>query len=214
MVSQTTQQKKFEIKDIEVKDKDVYIDLCVPIEKNISINLMQLCYNLHLNNAKSLYFLLNSPGGRISNGVSLYNYLKNLPIKIHMHNMGRVNSIAIIVFLAGDHRYACPNSTFLFHAAEMPFQKKESINLKRLNEIKSELEKGEEEIKTIITENTLITKEEIERFFIHDQVSADLEFAKSKGIITDIKVPDIKRGCLHLKIDDEFSKLPILIHPS
>ena len=46
------------------------------------------------------------------NGMNLYNFLRGLPIRLTTHNVGNVDSIGNAVFLAGEHRYACPHSPF------------------------------------------------------------------------------------------------------
>ena len=38
-----------------------------------------------------------------------------------MHNIGSIDSIANVIFLAGQKRYAAPNSSFLFHGIVMNF---------------------------------------------------------------------------------------------
>ena len=41
--------------------------------------------------------------------------LAAMPFKLATHNVGRVNSIGNVVFLAGEERYAVPHSAFMFH---------------------------------------------------------------------------------------------------
>ena len=64
-----------------------------------------------------LYFLFSSSGGSVDAGIALYNYLRALPVPIVMHNTGSIDSIANVVFLAADERYANPHSIFLLHAS-------------------------------------------------------------------------------------------------
>ena len=49
-------------------DKRVYINFYGPIEFGIVQGFMQLCNNLRMHGANSLYFLLASPGGDITAG--------------------------------------------------------------------------------------------------------------------------------------------------
>ena len=62
-----------------------------------------------------IYVLLSSPGGSVASGVALYNYITSLPARVIIPNIGIVDSVANLVFLAGTKRYAAPNSSFLFH---------------------------------------------------------------------------------------------------
>jgi ATP-dependent protease ClpP protease subunit len=62
-----------------------------------------------------LTLLLSSPGGTVMHGMTLFNYLAGLPLELTTWNIGNVDSIGAIVFLAGAKRYACPHSTFMLH---------------------------------------------------------------------------------------------------
>ncbi|NVE00939.1 ATP-dependent Clp protease proteolytic subunit [Massilia sp. BJB1822] len=61
------------------------------------------------------HILLQSNGGYVSDGLCLYNYLRNLPFKVVMYNGGAVASIAVILFLAGAERYASATARFMVH---------------------------------------------------------------------------------------------------
>jgi|EP01034_Spumella_vulgaris_P033454 ATP-dependent Clp protease protease subunit len=61
------------------------------------------------------HVLLQSNGGYVSDGICLYNYMSNLPVRFHLYNAGAVASIAVIVFLAGHKRYASSTARFMVH---------------------------------------------------------------------------------------------------
>ena len=63
----------------------------------------------------SLILLMNSTGGPLDDGFSLYGFLKSLPIKVTTVNTGLIASIANVPFLAGEYRIACPHARFHFH---------------------------------------------------------------------------------------------------
>ena len=65
--------------------------------------------------------MLSTPGGSVMNGLNLYNVLRGLPITLTTHNVGNVDSIGNAIFLAGQIRYACPHSTFMFHGVAFNF---------------------------------------------------------------------------------------------
>ncbi len=62
-----------------------------------------------------LTLLISSPGGYIASGITAFNTLKVLPLKKVFWNIGNIDSIGVMMFLAGDERLALPNSRFLFH---------------------------------------------------------------------------------------------------
>ncbi len=169
----------------------VYINYFDGIDMNRARLLMDACTKIIAQfQPKTLYFLFASPGGDVTSGIALYNFLKALPQKIVMHNMSSVDSIGTVIFLAGDERYACPNTTFLFHGVETQVRKDSSFPLNKLREIASSLSKDQEKIAGIIAENTDISKEEVERFFASGE-SKDLSFAQSKKFIHGIRSASI-----------------------
>ncbi|WP_295473390.1 ATP-dependent Clp protease proteolytic subunit [uncultured Pseudomonas sp.] len=66
-------------------------------------------------NAERLVLNIATMGGECSYGFTLYNFLLSLPMPVHTHNLGTVESMGNVIFLAGEHRTACPHSKFLFH---------------------------------------------------------------------------------------------------
>jgi ATP-dependent protease ClpP protease subunit len=165
----------------------VYINYFDGIDMDRVRMLMAVCTKVLAEfKPKKLYFLFASPGGQVAAGIALYNFLKSIPPKIVMHNMSSVDSIGTVVFLAGDERYASPNTTFLFHGVEMQFQQGASLNMSKMEEIKSGLSEDQNKIAGIIAENTNITVKEIQELFAQGETKS-LDFAKNKGFIDEVK---------------------------
>jgi ATP-dependent Clp protease protease subunit len=61
------------------------------------------------------HILLQSNGGYVSDGLCLYNFLNHVPIRFVMYNAGAVASIAVILFLGGERRYASDTARFMVH---------------------------------------------------------------------------------------------------
>src|SRR5690606_27552247 len=118
-------------------------------------------------------------------GVAFYNFLKLLPQKITMHNIGNVNSIANIIFMAGEERYAAPHSYFLFHGGNWNYTNA-SLTLEVMKENCSILEQNQETMKNIITENSSLSTDQVEALFLKGEAQ-DVNFAKENKIIDDIK---------------------------
>lgn len=77
--------------------------------------LISCCQQALNQGATELYISMSSAGGENNYGFTIYNYLKALPIPVNTHNIGTVESMGNIMFLAGKKRSACPDSRFLFH---------------------------------------------------------------------------------------------------
>ena len=67
-------------------------------------------------NAASVNFYLSSSGGELDSALSLYHFLRALPIPLTIHNVGTVDSAAVMVYMAADTRLAVPDSWFLLHS--------------------------------------------------------------------------------------------------
>lgn len=140
---------------------------------------------------EALYFLFSSTGGDVNAGFVLYSYLRALPVKIVMHATASIDSIANVVFLTGDERYAAPEATFLFHGVTTEI--KGRVDLAELNERKGSIEEDEKKIGRIFETRTTLAQEDIKRYFRQGETK-DAEFAKRNGIVSDIRESVIPKG--------------------
>ncbi len=67
------------------------------------------------NGVQELTLLFSSYGGSLFEGFALYNLIRSMPYEVNIHNIGSVQSIANIVFLAGRRRTAARHSSFMMH---------------------------------------------------------------------------------------------------
>lgn len=170
---------------------EVYINFCGEINYQTVNNLMQTFSQLVTVHAtKKVYFSISSPGGQVDAGVALYNFLISIPIEIHTYNMGSIDSIANMIFIAGKKRYAMPSSTFLFHGIKWGFPATAQVSLLQLKEIESKIMQDENKIADIISSRCQLTKQDLQTLFIQGE-SKDLTFAKDKGIIEEIRTLQI-----------------------
>ena len=86
-----------------------------PINSATCGNLINTCSKALQQGAELLQINIATMGGECSYGFTLYNFLRSLPVPVHTHNLGTVESMGNIIFLAGSHRTACVLSKFLFH---------------------------------------------------------------------------------------------------
>ena len=148
----------------------------------------------------NLYFLFSSTGGSVDAGMALYNYLRALPVPIVMHNIGSVDSIANVVFLAADKRYAAPYSMFLLHGITWGFGKGANLTWSQLQESVSAFRADESRITGVITSRTKITSDELMELF-HQGETKDLAFAQEKDIIQEVREPKIEAGAVLVSLN-------------
>lgn len=58
---------------------------------------------------------VSSYGGNVHDGLALYDVLTHGKCIIKTHALGKIMSMGLMIFLAGDERYALPSSSFMNH---------------------------------------------------------------------------------------------------
>jgi ATP-dependent Clp protease protease subunit len=134
----------------------------------------------------TLYFVFSSIGGGVGAGITLYNFLRSLPVNVVMHNIGSVDSIATVIFLAGSQRYACEHSRFLFHGINWNFYKDQSLTSTQVREILSGLDQNEALMRTLVVQRSKLTDAEMVSLLQQGETK-DPAFALQKGIVDDIR---------------------------
>ncbi len=127
---------------------------------------------------------ISSGGGSIRSGITAYNYLKQLPCLVHMHNMGEVSSAAILPFLAGRFRTADEISKFVFHPAT--FALNESISYPRLKELLSIFDGDLHAYARIVKQEIPVfcADHDIESLLTHDTFTVTPAYARDCGLLT------------------------------
>jgi ATP-dependent Clp protease protease subunit len=181
--------------------KTVYINYVDGIDVGRVKNLMGIISSIVAQEKPDiLYFLFSSSGGEVDAGVALYNFLKALPVKIVMHNIGSIDSIANVIFMAGSRRYAVPHATFLFHGVQMHINNPTTLALPNLKEMLDRINKNHNTIAGIVCENSELEEEEVRKLFAEGETK-DVDFASKKGIISKIKSAQIPKDALFVSVN-------------
>ena len=181
-----------------IPQKTIYInffDVIDPIKVN---KFIQFCTDaIKQYNPTEVYFFIASNGGDVDSGFVLYNYLVSLQGKLTvvMHNTGTIDSIANVIFMGGQKRYAAPNASFLFHGVSMTFNGPQSKTA--IKESFSRLDGMENRIAETVSKNSKLTEAELKILFQQGE-SKDVNFALDKGIIDEVKIPSVPQGSIHL----------------
>lgn len=123
----------------------------------------------------------------------IYNSLSALPLELITFNIGAVNSAGIVIFLAGDMRYAAPSATFLFHGSSADMTAPFKLDEKTCRNILESLETSHRKIRDIICSRTSIDAKEAKSLFL-GQATKNTEFALEKNIINDVEQFVIPKG--------------------
>ncbi len=92
-----------------------------PINHSAVCTIRNLCLQALQSGASELELHMSTEGGNMTAGFALYFFLKSLPLPLTTHNIGSVESVGVVIFLAGAKRYACPGTRFLVHPLHWGF---------------------------------------------------------------------------------------------
>jgi len=148
------------------------------------MDVLMECINVHV---KKIYFLFTCVGGNLVNGIYLYNFIRNMSCETVMHNIGEVDSIGTLIFLAAKERYATKNSIFLFHGMQHDTRSVSNpvYDEKIMGIAYKNILNQQERLLNEYTQNTLLTEKEVSMFFLGDTIISS-DDALKKGIITQI----------------------------
>ncbi len=142
------------------------------------------------NQFAEIHLLLSTPGGNVAQGITLYNFIRALPVKVTIYNIGTVNSIGNIVFQAAHKRIASPNSSFMFHGVGF-FIENQHLELSHLEDKLEGLKNDQSLILSIMSERTKMNIAEIEDLF-RKMAFINAQEALKRGIsdeIAEVHVP-------------------------
>jgi ATP-dependent Clp protease, protease subunit len=176
-----------------MKQPDVYVSFSSEITPQPTEALIATLANLANQNTTRVHLLLSTVGGSVKDGITLYNTLRAFPFELITHNVGCVNSIGNAVFLAGDKRYACPHSTFMFHGVGFDLNGTIRLEEKLLLEKLEALRADQKLIADVIADRTKLGADEISRLFLEAQTK-DADWAVGAGLIDEIRDVDIPAG--------------------
>jgi ATP-dependent protease ClpP protease subunit len=173
----------------------VYVSFSAEIDVATTESLISTMANLANNAAvDEVHLLISTPGGSVMHGMNLYNVLRALPFLLVTHNVGNVDSIGNAIFLAGDERYACPHTTFMFHGVGMDQTTgAPRLEQKNLREMLDGVEASHKRIAAIIEERTDLDAAQIEPLFL-EATTKDADYALAHGIVHGVRPAEVPPG--------------------
>ncbi len=126
-------------------------------------------------------------------GITAYNVLRGLPVDLVTHNVGNVDSIGTVVYLAGARRYACPQATFMLHGVASGTPGPAQLFEKNLAERLASVQADQARIADIYRERAGIAPEESERYFLGESTIGAPD-ALRRGIVHELRDVQIPAG--------------------
>ena len=168
----------------------VYVSFSSDVNAHSTESLLAVMANLSNIQVAQVHLLLSTPGGNVMHGMNLYNVLRALPFELITHNVGNVDSVGNPVFLAGSRRYACENTTFMFHGVGLNAVG-QRLEEKSVRETLASIVADQTRIGAVMQRHTSLTKRQIAGLF-REQQTKDAAYAVRFGIvheIRDVEVP-------------------------
>jgi ATP-dependent protease ClpP protease subunit len=155
--------------------------------------LLATAANLVNQGFREIVLLLSTPGGSVMHGITAYNILRGLPISLTTHNVGNVDSIGTVIFLAGLHRYACPQTTFVLHGVAYSTKSAAQFFERTMEEKLEGLRADQQRISAIYQERAGIKAEQAEQFFLRGTTINATE-AVERGIVHELREVQVPAG--------------------
>ena len=125
-----------------------------PIDHTSACTIRNLCLQALQSGATELELHMSTEGGNMTAGFALYFFLKSLPLPLTTYNIGSVESVGVVIFLAGSKRYACPRTRFLVHPLHWGFGRLVAADHARVSEWRDCLDFDAERYAAIFEEAT------------------------------------------------------------
>ncbi len=163
---------------------------------NFFIDITELSTNYFINSVSQkisqygisldeIIIQISSSGGSSDHGLLIYNFLKGLGIKKTTVGMSNVDSAAIMLFCAGEERFAMSSCRFLIHEPVIPLNAQ--FNSTKLKEISNMLKNITIDYSNVICEITSKKKSEVLKKVRNGTVLSSFD-AKTFGLVNkDVK---------------------------
>lgn len=136
---------------------------------------------------RDVTLLISTPGGSVFHGLSIYNYLRGLPLeRLSTHNFGSVDSIGVVMYCAGRERYSSPQARFLIHGVSANFFGNQNLEEPQLEERLKGLRIDIENIAKVVSANTGKTPEQVVEAMLN-RTTLNPEQAQEWGLVHSIK---------------------------
>lgn len=123
--------------------------------------IKQVMYLQSLDRTGEITLYIDSNGGNVISGLSLYDVLKSLSVPLKTVCIGNAASMAGILFLAGDKRVMLPHSRLMLHDPSYSHSNIDGLKAHEIKEMVTDLDKVGEELVKIISDVTGHSVEEI-----------------------------------------------------
>lgn len=191
VVEQTSRgERSYDIFSRMLKERIIFVS--GPVHDGMSTLIVaQLLFLEAENPKKDIAMYINSPGGVVTSGLSIYDTMQYIRPKISTLCIGQAASMGSLLLAAGekDMRFALPNSRIMVHqpsggfqgqASDIALHAKEILELKdRLNKIYvKHCNKKLKDVENALDRDNFMTAEEAKEWGLIDEIVAERNVEK------------------------------------
>lgn len=173
-------ERAYDIYSRLLKERIVF--LVGPVNDQVAnLVVAQMLFLESEDSEKPINFYINSPGGSVTAGMSIYDAMKFVKAPVHTLCLGQAASMGAFLLSSGDERRALPNSRIMIHQPLGGFQGQATdmeIHMNEMIRIKSMLNE-------ILAKNTNKSLKQIEKDTDRDNFMSSEE-AKDYGLIDEV----------------------------
>lgn len=195
VVEQTARgERSYDIYSRLLQDRIIFLNGVVE-DNSANVVVAQLLFLQYIDANKPISFYINSPGGVVTAGMSIYDTMQIITAPVHTFVMGQAASMGSFLANAGapGHRYVAPNSRTMIHQPSGGYQGQVTdilIHAKEVTDLKKRLTdlyvhhntKGKtyEEFYDALERDRFLTAEEAVEFGLADAVIKTMETPPAK----------------------------------
>ncbi|MEA3488731.1 MAG: ATP-dependent Clp endopeptidase proteolytic subunit ClpP [Candidatus Omnitrophota bacterium] len=175
-------ERAYDIYSRLLKDRIIFIG--TPVDDNVAnIIVAELLFLQMEDTEKDIHIYINTPGGAVTSGLSIYDTIQFVKPDINTYCMGQASSMGAVLLAAGTKgkRYALPHSRIMLHqpwggvqgaAVDIHIQAKEILRIKEQLEDILAKHTGQplDRIKVDTDRDYFMTAEEAKEYGIVDNV--------------------------------------------
>lgn len=166
--------------------KETWIRFMGRVTQQTAYDLLQVIDKKIQEKYERIHIMISSSGGSVLYGISLYNYIKGLPVETYTYNFGSVDSIGVVLFCSGNKRFSVPHARFLIHGVTLNMNEKVSLDEKKLEEHLKGLRIDYQNMARVIADNTKRDISKVEED-INNRITLNPKEAQDYGLVHEIK---------------------------
>jgi ATP-dependent protease ClpP protease subunit len=166
----------------------VYVLFKAPVTEASINELVDALLKLARSGVPEVDLLLSTTGGDLAEAVTAYYVLRAQPFRLVTWNVGEVASAGVVLFLAGEERYAAPRASFGFH--EPDFSPDGRLDEAEARATLERLRDARARLAGLIADATGMTAAEADGL-LADGATLDAGAALARHLIGAVRAPEI-----------------------